>query len=291
MPGIDTARSTELQTEDKRRAQILEERYGLDHIPASIIWNDQVEHMVSHKSVRSYLPDPLPEGALETIVAAAQSASSSSNLHLWSVIAVDDPSLKAELSRVSHFASTGMGNPYIEQAPLFLLWVADQSRNNAIAKAQGGTGIVHDYLDAFTMSTIDTALAAQNAALAAESLGLGIVYIGGMRNKSQEVADMLGLPDYSYVTFGMVVGYPAPSTTQLRPRPSQDVVLHRNGYQRDRAVKLKAYEVPFKAFRDAQGMKEKAFTDQVGFSVNNIDTMDGRENLRATVEARGFKLR
>jgi hypothetical protein len=72
------------------------------------------------------------------------------------------------------------------------------------------------------MATIDTALASQNAALAAESLGLGVVYIGGMRNKSQEVSDLLRLPDYSYVTFGMVVAYPAPEAQdRLRPRPSQ----------------------------------------------------------------------
>ncbi|GAA3114751.1 NADPH-dependent oxidoreductase [Rhizobium viscosum] len=274
-----------MQTE--RHAQILEERYGQGHEPKGIIWNAHIEHMMNHRSVRRFLPDGLPDGALETMVAAAQSASSSSNLHMWSVIAVTDPEVKSELYRVS-----GWGNPFIEDAPAFLLWVADQSRNNAISKAAGGSAIVHDYLDALVMATIDTALAAQNAALAAESLGLGVVYIGGMRNKSQEVADLLDLPGYSYVTFGMVVGYPAPEAQgRLRPRPSQDVVLHRDRYEADRAERISHYEGPFKRFRQDLGMKEKSFAEAVGYSANDLLYMDGRENLRATVEARGFKLR
>ncbi|MQY49526.1 NADPH-dependent oxidoreductase [Rhizobiales bacterium RZME27] len=270
-----------------RQAQILEERYGMGHEPKDIIWNDQIEHMMSHRSVRRYLPDALPDGALETMVAAAQSASTSSNLHMWSVIAVTDPEMKSELYRTS-----GHGNPFIEVAPVFLLWVADQSRNNRISKANGGSAIVHDHLDAFVMATIDAALAAQNAALAAESLGLGTVYIGGMRNKSKEVADLLGLPDYAYVTFGMVVGYPAPEAQgRLRPRPSQDVVLHQNRYEADRASRIAAYEEPFKHFREDLCMKEKTFVGAVSSSANDLLSMDGRENLRSTVEGRGFKLR
>ncbi len=277
---------------DDGRAKLLAERYGEGAEPEGILWNDQIELILGHRSIRSYLPDPLPAGAIETIVAAAQSASSSSNLHLWSVIAVDDPEVKAELSRASHFESLCMGNPYIEQAPVFLLWVADQSRNHAIAKARGGDAEVLEHLDAFVMSTVDTALAAQNAALAAESLGLGIVYIGGMRNRSQKVADMLGLPDHAYVTFGMCVGYPDPTTKgRLRPRPAQDVILHRNRYQPERAQGIAAYEEPFKMFRDDLGMKTKSFVDAVSVATNDMVTMDGRQDLRATVEARGFKLR
>lgn len=271
----------------ERRAQLLEERYGLSHTPEGIVWNEQIEHMMSHRSVRRYLPDALPEGTLETMVAAAQSASSSSNLHMWSVIAVTDPTMKSDLYRVS-----GQGNPFIEDAPALLLWVADQSRNNAISKANGGSGIVHDYLDALVTATIDAAVAAQNAALAAESLGLGVVYLGAMRNKSQDVAELLSLPDYSYVTFGMVVGYPAPDARRrLFPRPSQDVVLHRNRYEIDRTSKIAAYEEPFKHFRQALGMDEKTFVEAVGFAASDILYMKGRENLKAAVEMRGFKLR
>lgn len=270
-----------------RRAELLEQRYGIGREPKGIIWNDQVEHMMKHRSVRKYRTDPLPEGALETMVAAAQSASTSSNLHMWSVIAVTDPVIKSDLYRTS-----GHGNPFIEIAPVFLLWVADQSRNNSISKANGGSAIVHEHLDAFVMATIDTALAAQNAALAAESLGLGTVYIGGMRNKSKEVADLLNLPNYSYVTFGMAVGYPAQEAyVRLRPRPSQEVVLHRNYYESDRAVRISDYEEPFKSFREELGMKDKTFVEAVGFSANDLRYMDGREKLRHTVEGRGFKLR
>ena len=52
--------------------------------------NDVLAQLLAHRSVRAYLPDPLPEGTIETLVAAAQSASTSSNLQPWSVVAVEE---------------------------------------------------------------------------------------------------------------------------------------------------------------------------------------------------------
>jgi len=70
-------------------------RYGPNAIPAAGPWNDHIALLMSHRSVRGYRPDALPEGTLETLVAAAQSAATSSNLQTWSVIAVTDPAKKA----------------------------------------------------------------------------------------------------------------------------------------------------------------------------------------------------
>lgn len=72
-------------------------RYGDQHVPKNIIWNDQIEGILNHRSIRNYLDKALPEGWLETLVAAAQSASTSSNLQQWSVVAVTDPELKARV--------------------------------------------------------------------------------------------------------------------------------------------------------------------------------------------------
>jgi nitroreductase len=57
-------------------------RHGPQHggeLPLPIAWNDTLDVLLSHRSTRAYLPDSLPEGTLETLVAAAQSAVSSSN--------------------------------------------------------------------------------------------------------------------------------------------------------------------------------------------------------------------
>ena len=124
----------------------------------------------------------------ESIVAAAQSAPSSSNLQTWSVVAVQDKGRKARL------AELGAGQKHIAQCPLYLVWCVDHSRLHLAAQerqmALGGL----DYLEPYVVGVVDASLAAQNAAIALESLGLGFVYIGGMRNHPEEVAATLGLP-------------------------------------------------------------------------------------------------
>lgn len=277
----------------KKFEELLQQRYGNQPKPKNIQWNTQVEALISHRSIRNYLPDPLSEGAVETMVAAAQSASVSGNLHQWSVIAVTDPVLKARLAEITRLAPGAEGNHYIEQAPVLLLWVADLSRNHAIARASGGKAEVHDYLDSFLMSAIDSSLAAQNAAIAAESMGLGVVYLGAMRNQASAIAKAIGLPKFSLVTFGMVVGKPDPDRLPLiRPRPAQEMVLHYNGYDSSgRALHIEAYEKAFQEFREKSGMKMKTWKEAVTDVADSFEYMGGREHLRAAVEDQGFGLK
>lgn len=162
--------------------ELLRSRYGDNFFVPDIEWNDSLTTLLSHRSIRAYLPNPLPEGTLELLVAAAQSAATSSNLQTWSVVAVENQERKERLSQLA-------GNQaHIRQCPLFLVWLADLARLAYVAESRGLSHEGLDYLEMFVMATVDAALAAQNAAVAAESLGLGIVYIGGMRNHPEEVA-------------------------------------------------------------------------------------------------------
>ena len=102
-------------------------RYGAGAGPKAGPWNDTIALMLSHRSVRGYKPDAPPPGTLETLVAAAQSAATSSNLQTWSVVAVDRPEVRAELAAIA-------GNQkHIEQCPIFLVFLADVSRNGRLA--------------------------------------------------------------------------------------------------------------------------------------------------------------
>jgi Nitroreductase len=277
---------------NSKKDAILEQRYGKQYTPDSIQWNNTIESILSHRSIRNFLSDSLPLGTIETMVAAAQSASVSGNLQQWSVIAVTDKLLKEKLAKISRKAEGAEGNYYIEQAPVLLLWVADLSRNNILAKESGAEAEIHNYLDSFLMSSIDTALAAQNAALVAESLGLGIVYIGAMRNQAEEIAKLMELPPYSYVTFGMVVGKPDPAfAAQIRPRISQDLVLHFNKYHKMDTSLVEAYEDDFKSFRIQSGMKEKTWLETISIGANSLAYMGGRENLRSALLKQGFGLK
>jgi nitroreductase len=147
-----------------------------------------IAQLLQHRSVRSYLPRAVPPGTVELLVAAAQSAASSSNLQLWSVVVVEDPARRRALYEVAGKQA------HILECPLFLVWVADPHRPQQLASERDLPSEGLAYLEMFLMASIDTALAAQNAVIAAESLGLGTVYIGALRNQPERVSEALGLP-------------------------------------------------------------------------------------------------
>ena len=170
---------------------LLRQRYGPDARPAppgAFADDPTLPVLLGHKSVRHYKPDALASGTLALLGAAAQSAASSSNLQTWSVVALQDPAHKAE-------AATLCGDQeFIRQAPLFLVFCADLARLTAASEREGFPGAGLDYTEMFVTAVIDAALAAQNAAVAAEGLGLGICYVGAARNHPRELAALLNLP-------------------------------------------------------------------------------------------------
>lgn len=231
-------------------ADLLRFRYGQSDFSLNTDWNDTLSTLLSHRSIRAYLPNPLPPETLELMVAAAQSASTSSNLQTWSVVAVEERERKEQLSQLA-------GNQaHIRQCPLFLVWLVDLARLTHIAERRGLPHEGLDYLEMFVMATVDAALAAQNAAVAAESLGLGIVYIGAMRNHPEDVAAVVGLPPHVFAVFGMCVGYPDPAkSAAIKPRLPQSAVLHRETYkltEQDEAIAR--YNDVMKAFYSEQQM-------------------------------------
>lgn len=147
--------------------ELLRSRYGSIPFDVDDRWTLSLATLLSHRSIRAYQPDPLPPNTLETLIAAAQSAATSSNLQTWSVIAVEEVDRKAQLAEVANRQA------HIYQAPLFLVWLADLARLTRIAEQLGLPHEGLDYLEMFLTASIDAALAAQNAVVAAESLGLG----------------------------------------------------------------------------------------------------------------------
>ncbi len=201
------------------------------------VGNDTLSLLMKHASVRQFLDTPVSGEQLAAIIGAAQMASTSSNVQAYSVIAVTNPDLKAQLSGYS-------GNQaYIEQCPVFLVWCADLYRLHETAGPHlGDIPTYEDTTENLIVATVDVALAAQNAAIAAESLGLGIVYIGGIRNNSAAVSELLGLPELVYPVFGMCLGTPA-GASGLRPRLPLAAVLHHNGYDKEQTKEqVKLYD-------------------------------------------------
>lgn len=244
-----------------------------------------IDLMLNHRSVRGYRPDPLPQGALEGIIAAAQSAATSSNLQTWSVVHVTDPATKAQL------ATFAGGQKHIEECPCFLLFLADLARLNRIAEREGLPHAGNDTLEMFLVAAIDAALAAQNAVLAAESLGLSTVYIGAMRNRPEEVASLIGLPAGAAVVFGLCIGYAAEGKGgAVKPRLPQEAVLHHGRYDLARQdAAIARYNDAMTDFNQRENPGTKTpWTIHSARRVSGPESLSGRHVLMQALRRLGF---
>lgn len=194
-----------------------------------------IEQLYQHRSVRSYRPDPVAPELVETIIAAAQRSATSSNLQMYSVVAVTDAAKRARVMELCN------NQAHIAQAPVFLAWCADLSRLDRVCERRGYTQVT-EYVESFLVAAMDASILMQTAAVAAESLGLGTCYIGAIRNHPLQVVELLSLPRLTFPLCGMTLGWPA-ATPMLRPRLPTQAILHWERYDAsDEEQHLLAYD-------------------------------------------------
>ncbi|KAF9882263.1 hypothetical protein CkaCkLH20_00299 [Colletotrichum karsti] len=261
---------------------LLQQRYGSPPGDAltSSPWSPTLSLILNHTSVRYYLPDALPAGTLEALIAAGQSASSSSMLQTWSAIAITDPAHKDKV------ADLAGDQPFIRQAPLFILFCADLSRLSESSERLHKPAQGLEKLDPFLMASIDAALAAQNMAIAAESLGLGMCYIGAARNNARQLTDLLKLPPRVVGLFGMTVGKPdSNSLNCIKPRLPLNEVLHREVWDNEgREEKISEYDQILGSFYEGQKKhNRKPWSEHIALCVET-DDLDGRELFRGVLD-------
>lgn len=241
-----------------------------------------IDVMTSHHSVRSYTEDPISEEHLLAILASASSAATSSNQNSWSVIVVRDHDLKHDLME-----ATGK-NPFIAQAPVFLVWIADLSRAHRLAKKKDAIVDSLKYQEALLVGTIDATLAAQNAVVAAESFGMGTCYVGGIRTNIEKVCDLLNLPEYSYPVVGLSLGWPA-DQAEVKPRLPLNSVAFNEAY--DVAAADAGIEILDRAtaeYFDSQGFPGVIWSQKALRRWAGPEVMNGREKNREVIARRGL---
>jgi hypothetical protein len=171
--------------------------------------------------------------------------------------------------------------------------VADLARAHLIAADAGVPVEGLSYLESWTVAALDAALAAQNAVIAAKSLGLGTVYIGALRNQPDAVAAIVGLPPHAAIVFGLVVGlldeqYPA----AVKPRLPQQAVLHEGRYRlEEQRPHIAAYDEAALAFQQAQGQAPIGWVQTILNRSRSGASLNGRQRLRAALNALGFPLK
>jgi nitroreductase len=241
--------------------------------------NSFIDLIKSHRSIRKFSDKSVEIKILHTILEAGQSASTSNHVQAYTVINVEDQSMREKL------AGWCGDQRWVKEAPVFLVFCADLNRLDTACRMRG-KAMARGYFEQFIIATVDAALFAQNTMLAAESLGLGGVYIGGIRNNPQKVCDLLKIPDEAYPVFGMCLGYPA-EAPNLKPRLPLGAVLKTDTYgtEGDKAL-LNAYDRVTRQYyktRDSN-IKDDSWTMQISAYLSQAL----RPHMKSFLEDKGF---
>lgn len=261
-----------------------------------------IEVLTSHESIRGFLPKPLQEGALQAITTAARSAPTSSNLQAYSIIIVKEEQRKDRLAALS-----GKQN-FIREAPVFLLFCADIHRLKYVTARQGYS-FAAETLEMFLLSTVDASLALQNALVAAESLGLGCVPVGSIRNDPKAVAEELQLPNGVFAVAGLAIGFEREGVRRgVKPRLPEHVTVHHETYSvKDLDDYLDEYDQTMIARKTYDGRRvslagepekhgiDYGWCEHTARRCTRPETIavsaSLRENLKQILEERGFSIR
>ena len=224
--------------------------------------NEVITTILNHRSIRHFKDKQLSDEQIKTIVACAQAASTSSFIQAYSIIGIKDKEKKRKLAEIA-------GNQeYVAENGHLFVFCADLSRHELIGEMEGKNVVASiESTEKFMVALIDATLAAQNAAIAAESMGLGICYIGGIRNKLEDVKGLLKTPDRVIPLFGMTVGYPEKINDQ-KPRLPFEHVYHEEEYEQDQDVylrQLKEYNQVISNYYEERtsGKRKDTWTEQM----------------------------
>lgn len=244
--------------------------------------NAVMEAMLKHASVRQFTEQLISQETLESLIRCGQAAASSSFIQAVSVIQVTQTETRSQIAELAG------GQTWVVNAPVFLVFCADLQRVN-YACVKNGLGALDGHTEHFIAATVDTALVAQNVLLAAESLGLGGVFIGGIRNNPQLVCDLLKLPEQVYPVFGMCLGWPVHTNT-LKPRFPVQSILQTDQYDLSQvASSVDDYDQQMQAYYQTRGSNQRLSTWSAQ-TAGAVQTKQ-RAHMLKFLQARGLLLR
>jgi nitroreductase len=242
--------------------------------------NPVIQLLKSHRSIRKFSAEPVSDEWIRQIVSCGQAAATSSNIQATTVIRVRDAGKRERLAELAG------GQSYVASAGAFLVFCADLHRARLACERQGGT-FRPGMTEHFILATVDAALSAQNCAVAAEALGLGICYIGAIRNQPQAVAELLELPESVYPVFGMCLGHPD-QNPEVKPRLPLDAVLMEDRYQDPAAPVIEAYDQELRQYYRTRtgGQKDSCWSEEMKALVGK----ESRPHMRGFLAGRGFTM-
>jgi FMN reductase [NAD(P)H] len=203
---------------------LTEGRYGFDlETPADV--PDGVQALLNRRVIRKYKTNPISEQTMALLLSAAQSAPTKSNLQQYSIVIIRDPEVRNAVSELVP------SMPWVRNAPVIAIFLGDVRRIRRLAEIRGHT-YQNNNADTFMNAAVDAALAMQCFITAADYLGLGTCPISYVRNRIDDLAEILDLPDGVFPISGLCIGYPD-DAGYVSMRLPQKVVVHQDLYNDD----------------------------------------------------------
>lgn len=184
--------------------------------------NDVIKTITRHRSIRHFKDKELSEKIKQMLLKCAVRAPTTAMGHFYSIIEIKDVDIKRGLYELC-------GRQQSVKQGTFFIFAVDLRRSRLWADHLSVKRRINEFT-ALVFGTTDATLAAQNFSLAAESLGLGTVFIGMIGHRAMEVCELLKLPSYVLPVYGLVVGYPDEQPV-LRPRIPVKFMHHVDGYR------------------------------------------------------------
>ena len=242
--------------------------------------SDTIETLNKHVSIRQYTDEPVDDETILTLMRAARRAPTSSNMQTCSLIAVRDLETRRKLKAFM------VGNQdHVDTCQVFFAVCGDISRVIRACELHGKT--LARTLEISMVATVDAALVGMSLAAAAESIGLGTVMVGSIRNDPEEAARILGLPEGVFVVFGLCIGWPAERPAQ-QPRMPEELIFHFERYRQDSLDDhLREYDRQLAEYRRAIGQE----TPDTAWTSKMADRFPkpARPGMRAALENLGFR--
>ena len=222
--------------------------------------NATIAAQLAHRSIRAYTAEPVDESTMQTLLDVASQAATSSFYQQRTIIRVKDPEVRQRIFESS-------GQPYVggDRGEL-LVFVVDLYRNAQIRERQGRSLDPLETTALFLQGVEDILIAAQNVVVAAESLGLGTVYLGSIGGDPRKVIDALQLPTRTFPLVGLLIGHPD-QEPQLKPRLPKEITVGVDAYPdlTDHDDALAAYDEIVQAYYDLRDTSRRidSFSHQI----------------------------
>jgi len=241
---------------------------------------EALQTIINHRTIRKYQPKKVDPKILNLILEAGTRASTTGNMQVYSIIVTTDEKIKEELW-AAHFKQN-----MVKEAPLVLTFCADFNRFNLWCERRDAKPGYDNFLSFYTAS-IDALLVAQNVAIAAESFGLGICYLGTTTYMADSIISILELPKNVVPVTTLVIGYPS-EIPDLTDRLPVEAVVHfekYNNYSSDLIDEIYAEKEALTSTKElitinktenlAQIFTEKRYTkkDNVNFSKSFLEVI------------------